>query len=59
MEHQVVRKTYTYRLKPTRDQERGRDEVLWQCRKLYNTALEQRKIAFEHCGVSLSRAMRR
>jgi putative transposase len=38
-----VRKTYEYKLKPTRAQRRALDAVLWRCRTLYNTALEQRK----------------
>jgi putative transposase len=29
--------------------------VLWLCRSLYNAALEQRKTAYERCGISLSR----
>src|SRR5262249_12730531 len=36
------RKTYKEKLKPTPAQERALEEVLWRCRTLYNTALEQR-----------------
>ena len=50
-----LRKTFKYKLKPTAEQERELDRVLWVCRQLYNTALEQRKTAYERCGVSLSR----
>jgi len=35
-----VRTTYKYALKPTPEQERGLERVLWRCRALYNTALE-------------------
>ncbi len=55
METQSLRKTFKYKLKPTPEQERELDRVLWTCRELYNTALEQRKTAYERCGVSLSR----
>jgi len=48
-------KTFKYKLKPTPERERERERVLWACRRLYNTALEQRKTAYERRGVSLSR----
>jgi len=51
----ILRKTFKYTLKPTPGQEWGLELVLWACRRLYNTALEQRKTAYERCGVSLSR----
>src|SRR5690242_20289982 len=54
MEQQSVRKTYKYKLYPTPDQERALETVLWRCRTLYNTALEERKTAWERCHVSLS-----
>jgi putative transposase len=50
-----LRKTYKYKLKPTPEQERQLGEVLWQCRRLYNVALEQRITAYRRCGVTLSR----
>lgn len=50
-----LRKTFKYKLKPTPEQERELDRVLMLCRQLYTTALEQRKTAYERCGVSLSR----
>ncbi len=50
-----VRKAYKYKLKPTPEQERQLEEVLWRCRMLYNTALEQRITAYRRCGVSVSR----
>ena len=55
MSAESLRKTFKYKLKPTVEQERELDRVLWTCRELYNTALEQRKTAYERCGVSLSR----
>src|SRR5215470_8871399 len=39
---QTPRKTYQEKLQPTPEQERQLEEVLWHCRTLYNTALEQR-----------------
>jgi len=50
-----LRRTFKYKLKPTADQERELARVLGLCRWLYNTALEQRIIAFRRVGVSLAR----
>lgn len=52
MEEQAVRKAYKYKLKPTPEQEQALAEVLWQCRRLYNTALEQRITAYRRCSVT-------
>jgi putative transposase len=49
-----LRKAYKYKLKPTPEQERQLEQTVWRCRVLYNTALEQRKTAYERCGVTLS-----
>ncbi len=49
------RKSYKYKLKPTPEQERALALVLWRCRTLYNTALEQRITAWERRHVSVSR----
>ena len=49
-----LRKTYKYKLKPTPDQERELERVLWQCRRLYNVALEQRITLWKQRGVSVS-----
>jgi putative transposase len=49
-----MRKTFKYKLKPTPEQERRLEGVLWACRALYNTALEQRQIAYQRRGVTLS-----
>jgi putative transposase len=38
-----VRKTFKYKLKPTSEQARALETVLWRCQTLYNVAIEQRK----------------
>jgi putative transposase len=50
-----VRKTYQEKLKPTPTQERALEQVLWRCRTLYNTALEQRIILWKQRGMSITR----
>jgi putative transposase len=50
----TVRKTFKYKLVPTPEQERALEIVLWRCRDLYNTALEERKTAWERGRVSVS-----
>jgi putative transposase len=50
-----VRKTYKEKLRPTPAQERALEEVLWRCRTLYNTALEQRITLWRQRGVSITR----
>src|SRR6476659_661777 len=55
MNEHTVRKAYKYKLNPTPTQERELGRVLGLCRWLYNTALEQRIIAFRRAGISLSR----
>jgi putative transposase len=51
----TCRKTYKEKLKPTPQQERALEQVLWRCRTLYNTALEQRITAWQRCHVSVTR----
>jgi putative transposase len=51
----TLRKTVKFKLKPTPQQERDLERVLWLCRRLYNSALEQRQTAYERRGISLSR----
>jgi putative transposase len=51
----MVRKTYKEKLRPTPAQERALDEVLWRCRTLYNTALEQRITARQRRRVTVTR----
>ena len=53
-EQQAVRKTYKYKLKPTPEQEQAMALVLRRCRELYNAALQERKEAWEKCGVSVT-----
>jgi putative transposase len=52
---ETVRKTYQDALQPTPAQERGLQRVLWRCRTLYNTALEQRITVWRQRGVSITR----
>jgi putative transposase len=54
-EQTTCRKTYKEKLRPTPSQERALDEVLWCCRTLYNTALEQRIFLWRQRGRSVSR----
>ena len=50
-----LRKAYKYKLKPTPAQERQLEEIVWACRRLYNTALAQRITLYRPRGVSLTR----
>jgi len=56
MDTTTVRKTYKYKLKPTPDQEQVMEFVLRRCRELYNAGLEERKTAWEKCGIRISLA---
>jgi putative transposase len=49
-----VRKAFTYRLMPTPDQALALERVVWRCRMLYNTAVDERKTAWERCHVAVS-----
>ena len=55
----MVRKTYKYKLTPTPQQERELGRVLGLCRRLYNTALEQRIIAYRRAGSLFTRFSRK
>ena len=44
MEQYGVRKTYQYKVMPTRKQEQALQTVVLRCRTLYNCALEQHRI---------------
>src|SRR4029078_7890342 len=55
MNEQTVRKTYKYKLKPTPEQERELGRVLGLCRWLYNTALEQRIVAWQRARITIAR----
>ena len=51
----TCRKTYKDKLRPTPTQERALERVLWRCRTLYNTALQQRIFLWRQRGISVSR----
>jgi putative transposase len=51
----TCRKTYKEKLRPTPTQEKALEHVLWCCRALYNTALEQRITAWQQCHISVTR----
>jgi putative transposase len=55
-DQQTVRKTFKSKLKPTAEQERAMAFVLRRCRELYNAALEERRDAWQKCGVSVTAA---
>ena len=55
MQLPTMRKTHKEKLRPTSAQEQALDEVVWRCRTLYNTALEQRITAWERRHVSVTR----
>jgi putative transposase len=55
-EQPTCRKTFKEKLRPTPVQERALERVLWHCRTLYNTALEQRITAWQRCHVCLTRS---
>ena len=53
---QMVHKIYKYKLTPTPEPERVMAFVLRRCRELYNAALEERRDAWQKCGVSVTAA---
>src|SRR5678810_249794 len=55
MEQQALHQTYKEKLRPTPAQQRALEDVLWRCRDLYNTALEQRITAWQPRRISISR----
>jgi putative transposase len=56
MDEQTVRKTYKYKLQPTAEQEGAMAFVLRRCRELYNAGLQERRDAWQKCGVSITAA---
>ena len=52
----TVRKTYQYKLQPTAEQEQAMAFVLRRCRELYNAGLQERREAWQKCGVSITAA---
>ena len=51
----IVRKSFQFRLRPTKKQARLLDAQLDECRWLYNELLSQRKLSFEELDISLSK----
>ena len=51
----IIRKSFLYRLKPTKKQAKLFQVHLDGCRWLYNELLEQRKLAYEELGISLTK----
>jgi putative transposase len=51
----IVKKSYKFRLLPTKKQIAALLYVLEECRFLYNQCLDQRKLAYEELGLSLSK----
>ena len=49
-----VHKTFKFQLPPTPQQERMLEQVLWRCRELYNAGLQERRDAWQKCGVSIT-----
>lgn len=49
-----MRKTFKYRIYPTKEIERKLFWVLTRCRELYNAALSERKDAYKYAGKSIS-----
>jgi putative transposase len=54
MEEQAVRKTFKYKLKPIPQQEQAMEFVLRRSRELYSAALQERRDAWQKCGVSVT-----
>jgi len=51
----LIRKTFKYRLKPTKKQLKALGCTLDECRWLYNHLLEQRKLVYEELDISLTK----
>ena len=56
MEVLSVRKTYTYTLCPSAEQERALACVVRGCRELYNAGLQERRDAWHTCSVNITLA---
>ena len=54
METQSIRKTFKYKVKPAPEQERMFEHTLMLCRHVYNAAVEERREAWQKCGVSVN-----
>ena len=51
----LMRKSFQFRLRPTKKQAKALQAMLDECRWLYNQLLEQRKLAYEELDISLSK----
>jgi putative transposase len=51
----IIRKSFQYRLNPTKKQIRALQFQLDECRWLYNELLSQRKLAYEELDISISK----
>ena len=49
-----MRKTFKYRLYPTGNQAQALDSQLGEACRLYNAALQERRDAYQHAGISIS-----
>jgi len=56
MEPLSVRKTFKYKLQPTAEQEGTMAFVLRRCCELYNAGLQERRDAWQMCGVNITAA---
>ena len=54
MEHQRVRKTFKFKLKPTPDQERVLGRTLMLCRHVYDAAIGERRAAWHKCSMTIT-----
>jgi len=52
-----MKRTYKYRICPTKEQRAALQSIFWFCRFLYNSALEERKSHYKRYGKSLSYGM--
>jgi putative transposase len=52
----TVRKTYKYKFQPTGEQEGALEFVVRRCRELYNAGLQERRDAWQQCGVNITAA---
>jgi putative transposase len=54
MDQQTLCKSFKYKLQPTPNQEQAMAFVVRRCRELYNAGLQERREAWQKCGVSLN-----
>ncbi|HEV2457797.1 MAG TPA: transposase [Ktedonobacterales bacterium] len=52
----TVRKTFKYKLQPTAEQAGAMAFVLRRCRELYHAGVQERRAAWQQCGVSITAA---